>query len=85
MLVRPDILAIGTVLFEEPWHRPASAEKRQDPTLQNLNISTETLNGGKNDPLGVEPLVFTQPMDRWFGKRAMLSPGRRGRPRAVPT
>jgi hypothetical protein len=42
------------------------------------------IGGGRNDPLGVEPVVFTAPMDHWFGKRAMLSPGRRGRPRTVP-
>ena len=84
--MRPDILAIATVLFEEPWHRPASAmEKRPGLTLQDLDVSTATFDGGKNDPLGVEPLIFTRPMDRWFGKRAMLSPGRRGRPRTVPT
>lgn len=55
----------ATVLFEEPWHRPASADKRQGLIPQALGVSKETLDAGRNDPLGVEPVVFTRPMKKW--------------------
>ena len=71
------------MLYEEPWHRPQSAGHRQLPATSLLTESSLASDPG--EPLGVEPIIFTNRMDKWFGKRAMLSPGRRGRPRAMPT
>ena len=66
--------APSPMLFEEPWHRPESAA----PPEKGLGRSLEA---GSNDPLGVEPIAMTRRMEKWHGRRALVSPGHRGRPR----
>ena len=60
-------------LFEEPWHRPVSAASTKP--------FGRSLEAGSNDPLGVEPIAMTRRMEKWHGRRALVSPGHRGRPR----
>ena len=65
--------APSPMLFEEPWHRPVSAASTKP--------FGRSLEAGSNDPLGVEPIAMTRRMEKWHGRRALVSPGHRGRPR----